>query len=102
MLLFSPRIPDYLVHFPDGFNVTLEDLYMAPSKLSLNEFGLYYVALYICSMYARYYPDMWIREIESSSTLSLAIEQFMDSAYTRLPLLALWEFTEWHYLRQAQ
>jgi hypothetical protein len=65
------------------------ELRLWPEDQSLNEFGFYYVALFICGNYARYYPDFWMRDIEVSSSLALVVESLVDSAQRRLPLLSL-------------
>lgn len=62
------------------------------SKLdSLNEFGLFYVSLYILGNYARYFPDQWMRDVESYSTMALAADELLSHANSRLPLLTLSE-----------
>ena len=62
-----------------------------PCNQPLNEFGFIYVALYIVGNYARYYPDLWMRDVERSSPLSLVIEELLAMAAQRMPLLTLSE-----------
>lgn len=59
----------------------------------LNEFGFYYVALFIMGNYARYYPDKWIRDVERSTPLSHVVDELMVAAEVRAPLLALSELS---------
>ena len=59
----------------------------------LNEFGIMYVGLYILGMYARYYPDRWMADVESSSELALSALDFLDICQERLPACTLGEFS---------
>jgi hypothetical protein len=52
-----------------------------------------YVALYILGNYARYFPDLWMRDVEQSSPLALAVEKLLEVAAVRMPLAALSEMT---------
>ena len=61
---------------------------------SLNEFGLYYVALHMLGNVARYYPDKWLAHIESHTPLAVVAEALLDLAVERLPLLLLSELRE--------
>jgi hypothetical protein len=63
----------------------------------LNEFGYYYVGLFIAGNYARYYPDRWIADVEQHAPIALAIEEMIRTAEERAPLLTLSEFSR-HYL----
>jgi hypothetical protein len=65
----------------------------------LNEFGLMYVGLYILGMYARYYPDRWMVDVESSSDLASSAFEFLDLCEARLPFSALAEFSGVAYVR---
>ncbi len=69
------RIPHVMVD-EDGQN------YFQPSELPLNEFGYFYVALFIAGNYARYYPDLWVKDIEASSELSFFIEVLVGATKT--------------------
>ena len=63
------------------------------SPQPVNEFGYLYVALYILGNYARYFPDLWMRDVEQSSPLALAVEKLLEVAAVRMPLAALSEMT---------
>lgn len=76
---------------PDGFCVSAVETYLAGHGRPLNEFGYLYAGLYICGMFSRYYPDLWQKEIERSSDLSICIEFFLETARDRLALLTLME-----------
>lgn len=90
------------IRFPDSFSVNAEQAFLqAIAEPSLNEFGLYYVAMFICGMYSRYYPDLWMKQLERSEPLALSIETLCDFSRERLPLLTLSELTNTHFLRPA-
>lgn len=74
---------------PEMFPFSSEISYIPPDGLYLNEFGYYYVGLYICSMISRYHPQDWIREIGKNSQLTFLVDDFVGSALRRIPLLAL-------------
>ena len=65
---------------------------------SLNEFGLLYVALFIASNYARYFPDRWMVDVEHGTPLALAVEELLALAATKAPLLALSELSRNYYV----
>lgn len=69
------------------------------SSQLLNEFGYLYVALHICGNFARYYPDLWLRHLEKSTSLSLIIEELCNHAVERLPLLTLSELTRTYHIQ---
>lgn len=62
----------------------------------LNEFGLYYVSLFMLGSLARYYPDHWMKHISVYSALAAVANELMDSAMLRVPSLALGELTRSH------
>jgi hypothetical protein len=68
--------------------------------MPLNEFGCFYVALYLLGMLSRYYPDVWHRQIENSTDLSIAAECLLDVASQRLPVLALGELESTYFVTQ--
>lgn len=57
----------------------------------LNEFGLFYVALFILGNYARYFPDRWLSDIERTTELAMAVEVLCSIAQWRVPFLTLCE-----------
>lgn len=68
---------------------------------ALNEFGYFYVALYLAGNYARYYPDKWLDDVEASSALSLAIEELCEIATWRAPWLTLCELDQILHVNEA-
>ena len=66
----------------------------------LNEFGWYYLALFIVGNYARYYPDRWIVDV-GNTPLALAIDELLRTAVIRVPLLALSEMSRSYLVPQA-
>ncbi|WP_081053396.1 YaaC family protein [Burkholderia vietnamiensis] len=77
--------------FPSSTSINQDDFYFSCSGLNLGEFGFLYCALHICGNFARYYPDIWLKHIEKSSPLSMAIDELCSHALERLPLLVLSE-----------
>jgi hypothetical protein len=69
------------------------------NKPSLNEFGYFYLALYLAGNYARYFPDKWLVDVEGSSPLALAIEELCDLSEWRVPWLSLCEMDMTLYVR---
>jgi hypothetical protein len=60
-----------------------------------------YVALYICSNYARYYPDFWIRDVETHVALALAVEELIDVAEETMAPLTLSELSRTYFVPEA-
>ena len=83
---------------PEGFSEKIDVVHFLDDMDCLNEFGFIYVGLYIIGMFSRYYPDIWTRENERHSQLSIAIDQFLDVARERLPILLLSELNEAMYV----
>lgn len=76
---------------PNGTMWKKDEVRFAPNQEMLNEFGIIYVSLFICGMFARYYPDIWIRDISNNGSLSLVVEKILDIVQERMPLLGLSE-----------
>jgi len=89
----DPQIP---IHLPVATQSRVGEFFMQTDVQYLNEFGILYVGLYILGNYARYYPDYWMNDVDSSSALALAAHDFVDVAEDRAPLLALGEFERRH------
>ena len=85
-------------NLPHGSMWNEEEVRFWPSDQPLNEFGYYYVALFIIGNYARYYPDRWIADVECSTELALVVEELLRAAETRVPLLALSELSRIYYV----
>lgn len=85
---------------PPAISISEKFTYFSCSPLFFNEFGYLYVALHICGNFARYYPDIWLKHIEESSPLALAIEELCRHALYRLPLLALSELTMTYHIKR--
>ncbi len=83
--------PHVVAKIPEGAMWTREEIRFWPSDPPLNEFGFFYVALHILSNYARYYPDLWMKEVEESSELTILVETLLSLAEIRMPLLTLSE-----------
>ncbi len=86
---------------PPGSMWNSEEIRFWPRAMPLNEFGYFYVSLYIAGNYARYYPDKWLSDVEHSSALALAIEELLARAYSLMPLLTLSELTSTYHVQRA-
>jgi hypothetical protein len=86
---------------PGAAVVNTEEWRMWTNDPPLNEFGYYYVGLYLAGNYARYYPDKWLADVESSSPICLAIEEVCSTAEWRVPWLALCELDRTLYVNEA-
>lgn len=88
-------------HFvPDGVSIDDQDSYLWDLDSPLNEFGYYYVGLYILGNYVRYYPDLWMRDVENSSDLFLAASEFIETAKHRIPVVSMSEMTRTSWVRK--
>jgi hypothetical protein len=67
----------------------------------LNAFGMYYVALFIIGNYARYYPDLWMKDMQQSSPLSLIVEELLRDASIYLLLLSLSELSRIYFVTEG-
>lgn len=92
-------LPSNLV-IPPSRSDSSNDTYFLCERLELNEFGTLYVALYLAGMYARYYPDFWMKAVEKSSFIALAVEEIMRIADERLAGLCLNEMSRQVYIRE--
>jgi hypothetical protein len=86
---------------PPAASTNTKEWRMWTNKPVLNEFGYFYVALYLAGNYARYYPDKWLADVETSSPLALAIERLCDLSEWRAPWLTLCELDLTVYLRDV-
>lgn len=91
---------DPSITYPTAIQRTAERFSFCANIGSLNEFGLYYVALYILGNYARYYPDQWMMEVETASPLALMASELLSGAERRLPLMTLMELDRIFYLER--
>ncbi|SMF79853.1 hypothetical protein SAMN06265365_1352 [Tistlia consotensis] len=88
------NIERYRIETPHGMNLTSKDVFLLGSHDFLNEFGFLYCGLYILGMISRYYPDLWMKEIQDSTDFSIIAEYFLDAACHRLPILVLEQLSE--------
>ncbi len=78
-------------HLPSSVQTSFDCIYLYSDLDCLNEFGLFYVSLYILGNYARYFPDQWMKDVEGYSSMALAADELMVHADHRLSLLTLAE-----------
>lgn len=83
---------------PPAATVNTSEWRMWTNCPPLNEFGYIYVAIYLAGNYARYYPDKWLLDVETSAPLSLAIEELCAICEWRAPWLALCELDQTLYV----
>lgn len=81
------------VILPTPTQENANDIYFHFSEDYLNEFGAYYVSLFIMANYARYYQDKWMKDMEQNEPISLIAKKLMDTALERAPLLILGELS---------
>jgi hypothetical protein len=86
---------------PPAATINTEEWRMWTNDPPLNEFGYFYVALFLAGNYARYYPDRWLKDVESSGPLALAIEELCTVSEWRAPWLALSELDMTLYVNEA-
>ena len=79
------------VRFTEGVNIGFQECRFWTNHKPLNEFGFFYVALFILGNYARYFPDKWISDVDDATPIAHVVDEFMALAYQRLPLIALRE-----------
>ncbi|WP_434710626.1 hypothetical protein NMA58_13710 [Rhizobium sp. YTUHZ045] len=73
---------------PEIFAHSLDRLFFVGSGEYLNEFGYYYSALYVAGMVTRYFPHIWIKELRRNSKGAVLINELVDHALLRVPVLA--------------
>lgn len=74
---------------PEAFSWSKDDVYFVGSGDYLNEFGYFYIGLYIAGMITRYHPTHWIRELQTNSIATALVDELVDAALTRVPTLVL-------------
>lgn len=74
---------------PEVFAERRNLYHMVGTGSFLNEFGYFYVGLYIVGMISRYYPQTWIRELREGSYVTSLIHEFVEHSLHRVPMLAL-------------
>ncbi|HEY2706934.1 MAG TPA: hypothetical protein VGI95_02665 [Caulobacteraceae bacterium] len=84
--------------FPNSVQDSASFFYFQDNISELNEFGLFYLGLFMLGNYSRYFPDQWMVDVESSSALALAAMEFLSLAEERVPLLSLSEFSRLWYV----
>jgi hypothetical protein len=79
----------YWVDYPSGINRTPKEAYLFSDNTCLNEFGMFYVGLFILGNLCRYYPDTWMRILEEDNPFATISSALMDAAFQRIPVLCL-------------
>jgi hypothetical protein len=93
----GPTNPAFGYSFPMGHQEDLALVNFNTDNDALNEFGLFYISLFILGNYARYYPEEWMADVEKSSELAFVTTEFLALAERRIPVLVLSELSQnWH------
>jgi hypothetical protein len=88
----------FTLNVPPGAMLSTDEIRFWPADQAVNEFGFLYLALFIAGNYARYFPDRWVHDIESSSPLAMAISYLMEVADLRTGVLALSEIDRSYHI----
>lgn len=88
----------HMIRWPIGVSHSIDLSHLYIDDFPLNEFGCFYVGLYCAGMYARYFPDMWMRDIELANERFGLLSSFLDLASHRLPIVALMDPSRTFYL----
>lgn len=84
---------------PENFQISVDDLFfLSLDDESLNEFGYYYIALYIAGMVTRYHPQLWIKELRDNTEMTVLIDELVDQALARVPLLVASQLEDTIYI----
>ena len=77
-----------LLTMPNGVTIGSHTYFWpyGDDEAKLNYFGWLYVTAFILGSYARYYPDLWMRDIEAASYLAGAADAFFRIAAEHGPL----------------
>lgn len=86
---------------PPSITLEEEETYFLIDDFGLGEFGSLYVALHIAGNFARYYPDLWVPHVESSSLLAATIDELCNVASARLPIIMASEFDRIYYFGES-
>jgi hypothetical protein len=97
----TAEIRPYHFEWPNGINLNAKEAIFFPGEPPVNEFGLFYLGLFITGNFARYFPDHWIKLIEAAHPLSHAIDSFVTLAAERLPILTFCELSETVWLQNV-
>ncbi|MEH2513109.1 hypothetical protein V1291_004463 [Nitrobacteraceae bacterium AZCC 1564] len=89
------------IKVPPGSCWTTGETRFWPNTRPLNEFGYLYVALFIVGNYARYFPDMWLLDVEQATPLALAIEELLRIASERMVWCAVSELDRCYFVPVA-
>lgn len=86
---------------PPAAAIDTQEWRMWTNTPPLNEFGYLYVGIYLAGNYARYFPDKWLLDVETSTPLSLAIEELCMLCEWQAPWLTLCELDRTLYVLEA-
>ena len=78
---------------PSATMLGIDDVRFLSRPATLNEFGYIYVAMFVLGSFARYYPDLWIKDVEGFTSLAHLAEQLLAHAAERVPVLLLSELS---------
>jgi hypothetical protein len=85
---------NFRINFPNAIMLSDRSICFLPHRQSLNEFGSWYVLLFILGSFARYFADDWMPLVEKTAKFSLFVDACIQTARMRVPLLALSELSQ--------
>ena len=86
------------IEIPNASMWSKSDIRFWPTRQPLNEFGYFYLSLFMLGNYARYYPDKWLLDVEQHSSLASAAEELINIVEQRMALLACSELSRVYFV----
>lgn len=79
---------------PEMFLHRTDEAFFVGEGEFLNEFGYFYVGLFILGMIVRYHPQKWMGPVSKGALMTILSDEFIDLSLRRLPLLVLGTLTD--------
>ena len=79
---------DVFMNYPTSFQAKRDELYYCASDFNINEFGLYYVSMYMLGNIVRYYPDLWAKSVSAYDEFAYIVDRLLEVVEDRVPKLA--------------
>ncbi|MGY5800279.1 YaaC family protein [Rhizobium sp. LEGMi12c] len=83
---------------PEVFSERRDLYYMVGPGAFLNEFGYFYIGLYITGMVSRYYPHHWIKQLREGAYVTSLVQEFVEHSLQRAPMLVLGQLEQTIFL----
>ncbi len=72
--------------YPNGISVSDELTYIYVPNTRFSEFSQIYMGTFMLGMLCRYYPEIWMKQIEARTEFSALSEMYCDSSMRRIPV----------------